>query len=66
MALDDGSTDGSAGFLEARPDVLQVLRVSPDRPQWDEVGNYRALGAAGLRHEAEWLLSLDADERLER
>jgi Glycosyl transferase family 2 len=66
MALDDGSTDGSAEFLEACPEVLQVLRVSPDRPQWDEVGNYRALVAAGFRHGAEWLLSLDADERVER
>lgn len=66
VALDDGSTDGSAEFLEACPEVLQVLRVSPDRPQWDEVGNYRTLVAAGLRHRAQWLLSLDADERLER
>lgn len=66
VALDDGSTDGSAEFLESRPEVLQVLRISPDRAQWDEVGNYRALVAAGLRHGAEWLLSLDADERVER
>ncbi len=66
VALDDGSTDGSAEFLEACPEVLQVLRVPPDRPHWDEVGNYRALVAAGLRHGAQWLISLDADERLER
>jgi glycosyltransferase involved in cell wall biosynthesis len=66
VALDDGSTDGSAEFLEARPEVLQVLRVSPDRPYWDEVGNYRALVAAALRHDPEWLISLDADERIER
>jgi glycosyltransferase involved in cell wall biosynthesis len=66
VALDDGSTDGSAEFLESRPEVLQVLRISPDRTQWDEVGNYRALVAAGLRHGADWLLSLDADERVER
>jgi hypothetical protein len=66
VALDDGSTDGSAEFLEARPEVLQVLRVSPDRAHWDEVGNYRALVAAALGHGAEWLLSLDADERVEQ
>jgi len=66
VALDDGSIDGSAEFLEARPEVLQVLRVSPDRPYWDEVGNYRALVAAALRQEAGWLISLDADERVER
>ena len=66
VGLDDGSTDGSAEFLESRPEVLQVLRVSPDRPGWDEVGNYRSLVAAASRHDAEWLLSLDADERVER
>lgn len=66
VALDDGSTDGSAEFLEARPEVLQVLRIPPDRPRWDEVGNYRLLVAAALRHRAQWLLSLDADERVER
>jgi len=66
VALDDGSSDGSAEFLESRPEVLQVLRISPGRTQWDEVGNYRALVAAGLRHGADWLLSLDADERMER
>jgi len=29
------------------------------------VGNYRALVAAALRHNPEWLISLDADERIE-
>lgn len=66
VALDDGSTDGSAELLESSPDVLEVVRVPPDRPAWDEVGNHRALVAAGLRHGADWLLSVDADERLER
>lgn len=66
VALDDGSSDGSAELLEARPEVLQVLRVARDRPAWDEVGNHRALVAAALRHGAEWLIALDADERVER
>jgi glycosyltransferase involved in cell wall biosynthesis len=66
VALDDGSSDGSAEFLESSEAILEVLRRPQDRPAWDEPGNYRALVDAGLRHGAEWLVSLDADERLER
>lgn len=66
VALDDGSSDGSAGFLAGHDAVLELLRNPPDRPVWDEVGNHRALVAAGLRHGAEWMLCVDADERLER
>ena len=66
VALDDGSTDGSAEFLEGRAEVLEVIRVPADRPGWDEVGNYRRLVDAALRHEPDWLVSLDADERVER
>jgi glycosyltransferase involved in cell wall biosynthesis len=66
IALDDGSRDGSAEFLEACAAVIEILRVPPDRPTWDEVGNHRALVEAALRHRADWILCLDADERLER
>lgn len=66
VALDDGSTDGSADYLSSRPEVLKVLRVPPGRPDWDEVGNHRALVAAGVELGADWLVSLDADERVER
>jgi hypothetical protein len=66
IGLDDGSSDGSAEFLESCPEVLQLLRVPRDRPHWDEMGNHRALVGAALQHGAEWLLSLDADERIER
>lgn len=66
VALDDGSTDGSAEFLESRGEVLEVIRVPPGRPRWDEVGNHRRLVEAALRHGAEWIVSLDADERVER
>jgi hypothetical protein len=65
VALDDGSTDGSAELLESSPTVLEVLRVGPDRPFWDEVGNYRRLVQAALAYEPDWLVSLDADDRLE-
>ncbi len=66
VALDDGSADGSAELLAACPDVLEVLRVPRSRPAWDEVGNYKRLHAAALRHAAEWLVVVDADERVER
>lgn len=66
VALDDGSTDGSADYLESRPEVIELLRVPPTRPTWDEVGNHAKLVEAALRAGAEWAMSLDADERVER
>jgi hypothetical protein len=44
---------------------LDVIRL-PARPHWDERGNHRRLVAGGLRHGADWLLVVDADERVER
>ena len=66
VALDDGSSDESAELLESHPKILELLRVSRDRPRWDEVGNHRSLVDAALRHDADWIVSIDADERLER
>lgn len=66
VALDDGSRDGSARLLHEHPAVLEVLPVPVGRPAWDEVGNFRRLQAAALRHGAQWIVALDADERLER
>lgn len=66
VALDDGSTDGSAEFLEGCEEVIELIRIPPDRPAWDESGNYMRLVEAGIRHGADWLISVDADERLER
>lgn len=66
VALDDGSSDGTPELLAEHSSVLELLRQPRDRPSWDEVGNHRALVAAALRHGAEWILSIDADERLER
>ncbi len=66
VALDDGSTDGSAEYLESRPEVLEVIRIPSTRPMWDEIGNHRRLVSAAIRHGAEWIVSIDADERLER
>src|SRR4051812_48137917 len=56
VALDDGSTDGTAEYLESRPEVLEVLRVPPERTEWDETGNHRELIRAALEHGAEWAL----------
>jgi len=66
IALDDGSVDGSTEFLAGCPAVLELIRIPPDPPSWDEVGNHRRLVEASLRHDADWLISIDADERLER
>ena len=66
VALDDGSTDGSGEYLESRPEVIELLRVPPTRPSWDEAGNHARLVEAALRCGAEWAMSLDADERVER
>src|SRR5215213_7999657 len=66
IALDDGSTDGSDRLLEKCPAVLELLRNPPDRPYYDEPGGHQRLVKAALRHGAEWIMSVDADERLER
>jgi hypothetical protein len=66
VALDDGSTDGTGEWLATREEVVELIRVSPDRPIWDEVANHKRLIEAACRHGAEWLVCVDADERLER
>ena len=66
IALDDGSTDTTLELLEGRREVLEVVRVPASRPRWEEVGNHRLLVRGALEHGAEWILAVDADERLER
>jgi glycosyltransferase involved in cell wall biosynthesis len=66
IALDDGSSDGSAELLTSQDAVIEMLRNPIDRPAWDEVGNHRALIEAALRNAAEWVVCVDADERLEQ
>lgn len=67
VALDDGSTDGSAEYAARQPAVLEVLTYPPRHPHvWDDARNHRILVEAAWRHRPDWLLGLDADERLER
>lgn len=66
VALDDGSTDGTAQILAGAPEVIEVLRNPTDRERWDEPGGHRRLVAAALAHGADWIVAIDADERLER
>jgi len=66
IALDDGSSDESPDLLARQEAVIELLRIPGNRPAWDEVGNHRLLVAAALRHHADWVICVDADERLER
>jgi len=65
IALDDGSSDDSPRLLAGHEAVIELLRNPRNRPTWDEVGNHRALVKAALRQRAEWIVCVDADERLE-
>ena len=65
IALDDGSSDGSDRLLAESSLVLELLRNPPARPGWDQPGNHKRLVEAALRHGAEWIIAIDADERLE-
>ena len=66
LALDDGSTDDTRSMLEAAPIVVEVLRhpVRPTSAGWDDGANRAELLAAAARHRPQWILWLDADERL--
>lgn len=67
IALDDGSTDGSDEFIAAQSSTLELIRLPARQPhRWDEPGNRRLLIDAARRHGADWVLALDADERIER
>ncbi len=66
VALDDGSTDDTAALLEAHPLVESLLR-NPRRESyegWDDSSNRNRLLAAAEDLAPDWILSLDADERI--
>lgn len=64
IALDDGSTDSTAELLRAHPKLVELIEHAPGT-EWNERTNQIALVEAARRHGAEWILCLDADERLE-
>jgi glycosyltransferase involved in cell wall biosynthesis len=67
VALDDGSTDATRELLEAEP-LVKSLLTNPPRPDyqgWDDAANRTRLLEAAAGFEPEWLLSLDADERID-
>jgi spore germination protein len=67
VALDDGSTDGTRELLEADP-LVEVLLENPRRETyegWDDAANRQRLLAAAAELEPGWIVSLDADERLD-
>ena len=66
IALDDGSIDGSTEFVSRRREVLELIRAPQSVPHvWDDASNHRRLVEASWRHSPDWLVGLDADERLE-
>lgn len=66
VALDDQSRDGSREFVEAQPLVVECLAVEPGaQDELEDCVNHRRLTEAAWEHGADWLLGIDADERLE-
>jgi Glycosyl transferase family 2 len=67
VALDDGSTDQTAEILGASPLVKTLLR-NPRREDfrgWDDSLNRNRLLSAAAGLEPEWIISVDADERID-
>jgi GT2 family glycosyltransferase len=67
IALDDQSTDDSRSFVETQPLTRELLDVAPGtQGENEDSRNHRALIEAAWEHGADWLLGVDADERVER
>ena len=67
VALDDGSTDGTGGILGEHPLVTTVLRNEKRETyrEWNDAENRNRLLVAAHSLDPEWMISLDADERLD-
>jgi glycosyltransferase involved in cell wall biosynthesis len=66
VALDDGSTDRTREMLQSHPLVKSVLTNPPRETYagWDDAANRNRLLEAAAPLEPDWILSLDADERI--
>ena len=66
VALDDGSTDDTARLLREHPLVVEVLSNPPQEgfADWDDGKNRNRLLSAASAFVPEWIVSVDADERI--
>jgi glycosyltransferase involved in cell wall biosynthesis len=67
VALDDGSTDETREVLEACP-LVEVLLTNPRRESyrgWDDATNRNRLLSAAAKLNPGWIISIDADERID-
>jgi glycosyltransferase involved in cell wall biosynthesis len=67
VALDDGSTDSTADLLEEAP-LVEILLRNPRRrtyDAWDDAANRNRLLRAAAALDPAWIVSLDADERIQ-
>jgi hypothetical protein len=67
VALDDGSTDGTRELLESRL-IVKVVLTNPRREGfagWDDGANRNRLLQAAAELSPEWIISIDADERID-
>lgn len=66
VALDDGSTDGTRAALAREPAVVRLLEnpVRTTYAGWDDAANRNRLLHAAGELEPDWILFLDADERI--
>jgi glycosyltransferase involved in cell wall biosynthesis len=66
VALDDGSTDGTRAILDASP-LVKIVLANPRRDDyrgWDDAANRNRLLEAAAALDPDWIISLDADERI--
>jgi glycosyltransferase involved in cell wall biosynthesis len=66
IALDDGSTDETAELLAGEPLVVELLRNARRETAagWDDAANRQRLLDAAHAQGANWVIQLDADERI--